>query len=334
MRSLWLLLGLTFLSLFVHALEEIRPYEDVASWGVSYTEEDLESMFESLSLKREFNNPYVLFPASNSRDTNTTNPSDAKVFRFPIDERLELKDGSKLHIVGSYWILMNPVNHFSVVEPYGGCRTHSRATVLTSSKENLCRGATNAGFFDISGTDTDGACLGHVISNGNVVQLGSKLNANFGLLKDGNFILGYPNPNRTSNYPTLHDYKELVTGVGWLVYNRKSFIRESARIENISNQFVEMLSARIGIGHDEHGNLIIVSIDGKSGVWGINLLQLADYMISLGAVNAINLDGGGSVTNVERDVLVNYPTDRCPASLSRFTCPRRVSTITCFKDFP
>ena len=41
----------------------------------------------------------------------------------------------------------------------------------------------------------------------------------------------------------------------------------------------------------------------------LNLQELATLLISLGVVNAINLDGGGSATAVDHNILINNPSD-------------------------
>jgi hypothetical protein len=41
----------------------------------------------------------------------------------------------------------------------------------------------------------------------------------------------------------------------------------------------------------------------------MNLYEFAELLISLGVVNAINLDGGGSATMVVNGTLINYPSD-------------------------
>ena len=41
----------------------------------------------------------------------------------------------------------------------------------------------------------------------------------------------------------------------------------------------------------------------------MNLYKIAGYLIELGVVNAINLDGGGSSTVVINGTVVNYPSD-------------------------
>ena len=40
-----------------------------------------------------------------------------------------------------------------------------------------------------------------------------------------------------------------------------------------------------------------------------NLVEFADLLIRHGVVNAVNLDGGGSSTLLEDNVLINYPSD-------------------------
>jgi len=130
-------------------------------------------------------------------------------------------------------------------------------------------------------------------------------------------------------------FSQLVTGVVWLVRNGENYVESSKKVEDPSAQttsslrgFIEVVSARTAIGHDESGSLIIVNVDGKTGSGrGTQLYQLADLLISLGVVNAINLDGGGSVNVVENGTVVNYPSDPCPDD-KRFSCERAVSTIT------
>jgi hypothetical protein len=62
----------------------------------------------------------------------------------------------------------------------------------------------------------------------------------------------------------------------------------------------------LGIGEDE---LLAVCCDGRrSGVdVGLELAELARLLISFGATEAINLDGGGSATLVHRGHLLNRP---------------------------
>ena len=67
---------------------------------------------------------------------------------------------------------------------------------------------------------------------------------------------------------------------------------------------------RTMIGWNGAGDLLLVTLDGRQrGVArGFTLLEAADLMRRLGAVEAINLDGGGSTTFVKKGKVVNRPS--------------------------
>jgi hypothetical protein len=74
------------------------------------------------------------------------------------------------------------------------------------------------------------------------------------------------------------------------------------------------------------GTLLLVTVDGRRPGWsvGMTLAEAARYMLSLGATDALNLDGGGSTTMTVRGELVNRPSDRTgerPVSDGIFTLP-------------
>lgn len=113
-------------------------------------------------------------------------------------------------------------------------------------------------------------------------------------------------------------FVQLVAGVGWLVRNGKSYIYDSFNVEFDKTQeqanlwsFSQFLSARVAIGHDKLGAIKMVVIDGETRKRGMGLYELADFLVSLGFVNAINLDGGGSTTMVINGTLVGDVTDKC-----------------------
>lgn len=68
---------------------------------------------------------------------------------------------------------------------------------------------------------------------------------------------------------------------------------------------------RTAIGIDKDGKLIILVVDGRKPYYstGLTLTELAYTMIGLGAVDAMNLDGGGSTAMAVRGKLVNRPSD-------------------------
>ncbi|MEN6565482.1 MAG: phosphodiester glycosidase family protein [Veillonellales bacterium] len=67
---------------------------------------------------------------------------------------------------------------------------------------------------------------------------------------------------------------------------------------------------RTALGLDKQGHLLLVVVDGRqSHSIGMTLLELAQFMQELGAVNAMNLDGGGSSDMVVNGKVVNKPSD-------------------------
>jgi exopolysaccharide biosynthesis protein len=68
---------------------------------------------------------------------------------------------------------------------------------------------------------------------------------------------------------------------------------------------------RTAVGVTGDGRMLLVVVDGRQPGYsvGMTLKELADLMQSLGAQNAINLDGGGSSTMWVNGVLANRPSD-------------------------
>lgn len=68
---------------------------------------------------------------------------------------------------------------------------------------------------------------------------------------------------------------------------------------------------RTGIGYTASGGILLVVVDGRRPKWsvGASLSEFAEIMLGLGAVQALNLDGGGSTTMVVENEVVNKPSD-------------------------
>lgn len=65
---------------------------------------------------------------------------------------------------------------------------------------------------------------------------------------------------------------------------------------------------RSAIGYTEDNNLILVAVDGREGSSiGMTLMELANFMKSVGCIGAINLDGGGSTVMYVNGKIVNKP---------------------------
>jgi hypothetical protein len=75
--------------------------------------------------------------------------------------------------------------------------------------------------------------------------------------------------------------------------------------------FVASRNPRTLAGVRGDGRILLVTVDGRRPGWsaGVTLREAARVMQSLGARDALNLDGGGSTTMVVRGAVVNFPSD-------------------------
>ncbi|XP_070587004.1 N-acetylglucosamine-1-phosphodiester alpha-N-acetylglucosaminidase-like [Erythrolamprus reginae] len=242
---------------------------------------------------------------------------------------------NRRQVYGHLTIVRDPLRTFSVLEPGGprGCHLHRRATVEETVSQSQCLVAQNGGYFN---TKT-GACLGNVVSNGQLVQSsGGVQNAQFGIRQDGTLVFGYLSEEEV--LATENPFVQLVSGVGWLLRDGEVYVNQSQVAECDKTQetgtfdtFVNIVSARTAVGHDRDGQLVLFHTDGQSSVRGLNLWELADFLKEHGVVNAINLDGGGSATFVVNGSLASYPSDHCTFD-STWRCPRSISTVLCVHE--
>ena len=177
------------------------------------------------------------------------------------------------YLVGTIAYVEEPYHTFSVLEPggKGGCSWSyggSRKTVgdTVSSRGSGCRLAANAGYFSM----LSGECLGNVVSDGRIVRTtGDEQNANFGIREDGTIVVGYIPDEDILN--TTNPFRQLLTGIVWLVRNGTNFVNESKKLECESHEgtgrmdtFVDVLSARTALGHDAQGRLVLAQIEGQT----------------------------------------------------------------------
>jgi hypothetical protein len=90
-------------------------------------------------------------------------------------------------------------------------------------------------------------------------------------------------------------------------------VREGRRfVGDDRSSFVAGRQPRTIVGWTEEGDVLMVTVDGRQpgASVGMSLPDAADMMIELGAVEAINLDGGGSTTFVAQGTVLNRPSDR------------------------
>ena len=73
--------------------------------------------------------------------------------------------------------------------------------------------------------------------------------------------------------------------------------------------FLTKKHPRTAVGIRDNGDWVFVVVDGRfQGVFGgMTMKELADLMLELGCIEALNLDGGGSSTMVVEGIVVNEP---------------------------
>ena len=113
--------------------------------------------------------------------------------------------------------------------------------------------------------------------------------------------------------PKWENVKHIISGGPYLVKNGNVFVDVSEeKLLAIGGR-----NPRSAIGYTSDNNLIIVAVDGREGSSvGLTLTELAQFMKSLGCVNAINLDGGGSTVMYVNGQIVNSPPQTGGIALS------------------
>jgi N-acetylglucosamine-1-phosphodiester alpha-N-acetylglucosaminidase len=287
---------------------------------------------------------YTLTPVF---DTKKLSGSDLLPVSQIINKPLVDYDGVKRPAKG-HFITAVDSTMFSVYPPIQGCG-YGLTTTSNEARYRGCSVAMNAGFFDIS-NKTHPHCLGGVVSDNVLIEHETTGSVHFGLTDDGNWFIGYLDNEFLNNHtlasvadrcdstgPCQNDadllwyFRDLVSGQVQLVNNGKNYVNESSGV----NTFTTEVSGRTAIGVLKGGRLGLVQIDGATGQDGIDLFTLADMMVQLGFIQAINLDGGGSSDTSINGVLVSSPSDRCAGdSTGLFGCERAVSTIVCLHSSP
>lgn len=113
--------------------------------------------------------------------------------------------------------------------------------------------------------------------------------------------------------PEWKNVKHIISGGPYLVKDSEVYVDMTAqKLGAIGGR-----NPRSAIGYTAENNLILVAVDGREGSSiGMTLMELAGFMKSIGCVNAINLDGGGSTVMYVNGHVVNNPHQKGGIPLS------------------
>ncbi len=161
----------------------------------------------------------------------------------------------------------------------------------------------NADFFDMGGTNI---MRGLCIKNGTVIhETGDR--PWFGITKDGTPVIG-------SSADYVSTYKDgLAQAVGGSHIILKNDTLGSV---DVGTEFGDTRHPRTAVGIKPDGTVVIMVVDGRQSDVsnGASLADLAELFASLGCIDAINLDGGGSSTFVLKDESGNYNVENSPSA--------------------
>ncbi len=102
--------------------------------------------------------------------------------------------------------------------------------------------------------------------------------------------------------------RELVGGYPMLLRDGQPIPPDTT---NIIASFAVKQHPRTAIATLADGSILLMAVDGRAeSSGGMSLPQLTDFLLSLGAVNALNFDGGGSTVMLVHDSIVSHPSDK------------------------
>lgn len=129
--------------------------------------------------------------------------------------------------------------------------------------------------------------LGMLVINGEVYHEADNGQAYFVLTKDGKAEL------RDSSTPLQGNEWQATSTFGWLVRNGVSMY-------STADHATGSRAPRTAIGIKADGSVILFVVDGRQAPYsvGMSMYELAQTMLSLGCVQAVNCDGGGTSTFV------------------------------------
>ena len=111
--------------------------------------------------------------------------------------------------------------------------------------------------------------------------------------------------------PSISKLKHLVGGFPTIVKDGQNYAVEGYYEEGGASTFHTDLHPRTAVGFSaDSTKLYFITVDGRQAISrGMNLIELADFMVSIGVHKGMNLDGGGSTTMIVRDKVENSPSD-------------------------
>jgi len=115
-----------------------------------------------------------------------------------------------------------------------------------------------------------------------------------------------PGEKNDTSHRQLWTYRDILGGGPLLIRGGEIFIPIDEEV--FFGTSIPEVHPRTAAGITKDGDLILLLVDGRQLVSrGVDLLELANILLNLGCIDAINLDGGGSSALVVNGKLLNRP---------------------------
>ncbi len=111
--------------------------------------------------------------------------------------------------------------------------------------------------------------------------------------------------------PPLRGIAQVIGGCGRFLAGGRDVTDSTSSLEGITTKFTAARHPRTFVGFDrDTTTLYICTVDGRQKTSiGMTFADMASFLISIGATEGFNLDGGGSTAMVVRGTVVNSPSD-------------------------
>ncbi len=278
--------------LFILSLKETSAGGFLAHWFMS--DDEIEALLAEKATEEssEINTALIKLPEKtheddNTPDTDSTNGGDTDENIKNENERLcgiEVHDVSGGTYNGKMIVVKDPTRVFVGVPDRYGEDAKGLSLSAMIDKYGAIGGTNAGGFIDPGGSGTGGIPEGIVISEGKL--LWGELNSAYslaGLDEDGILYVG-----------KMTGARAMELGLRYAVSYGPALIINGEPC-NANRSLGGGINPRTAIGQREDGAILLLVVNGRQiDSLGATLDDLIEVMLSFGAVNASNLDGGSS----------------------------------------
>lgn len=274
-------------SLFVTSVLETSALDFLATWFLPA--EEIETILATNNVEQmaAVSNPNLIVIPNYDETPELTEDSEEK--------EIEIVEVSGLTYTGRMMIVKDPSRiYVGTCSSMGDENSTGEKLLSIVKKYDAVAGINGGGFYDPNGAGTGSVPTGFVFSGGEFLY--GPTNSSellIGFDTDNKLIVGWMTAERAKNL----GIRDALTFGPALIING-----EPANVSGYSSG----LNPRTAIGQRADGAVLLLVIDGRQpGSLGACHADTIEVMLSFGAVNAANLDGGSSSLMVYNDEVIS-----------------------------